>query len=327
MRYLLLISFCLCFGAGALYAQSTNWRGEWPRTDFAKTSVVLSEIRSGGVSRDGIPAIRKAKFRKVSKERRIDDREPVMVVESDGQVPRAYPVRYLMWHEIVNDTVGSLPIAVTFCPLCNSGLTFDRRAKGKVLNFGVTGKLRHSDMVMFDRETESWWQQFTGQAIVGALTGTRLKKIPSWTESWGSFRARNPDGLVMRQPKISRPYGRNPYDMYDSRSRPFLYDGENPPHGIEPLARVVNVGARAWPLARLAQHGEIIEAGIRLSWQAGMASALDSTRIGKGRDVGAIRVRDAKTGQDVPHDIAFAFCVSCLLSGGDVDVGTVVISI
>ena len=110
----------------------------------------------------------------------------------------------------------------------------------------------------------------------------------------------------MDEPKHSRSYGRNPYAGYDSLKRPFLYSGETPPHGIEPLARVVRVGARAWPMERLRKMGEINEAGVVISWAGGQASALDTAQIGQGRDVGSIRVRDG-AGRDLAHDVMFAF--------------------
>jgi hypothetical protein len=230
-----------------------------------------------------------------------------MVLELEDQPARAYPVRYLMWHEIVNDEAGGVPVAVTFCPLCNSGLIFDRRLDGQVLEFGVSGMLRHSDMIMYDRQTESWWQQFEGRAIVGELLGAELTPLPALLESWQSFRARNPDGLVMAQPTdYLRSYGLNPYVGYDT-GHPFLYAGEAPPHGIEPLARVVRVGNRAWPLSRLSLAGEITEAGYRLAWARGQASALDTGKIGDGREVGDVRVFDAATGAPVIHEVVFAF--------------------
>jgi hypothetical protein len=119
-----------------------------------------------------------------------------------------------------------VPVAVTFCPLCNSALAFDRRVAGAVLSFGVSGNLRNSDMVMYDRETESWWQQATAEGIVGHHAGTRLTEIPIWMESWASFRAAYPDGMVMDQPGARRPYGRNPYVGYDSSDQPFLYSAK-----------------------------------------------------------------------------------------------------
>ncbi|MGR3572429.1 DUF3179 domain-containing protein [Brevirhabdus sp.] len=282
------------------------WSREWPDTDFTRRSVDLAEIISGGPPRDGIPALSDPEFLKAGQETRLAAREPVIALEIEGETPRAYPLRYLTWHEIVNDQVGALPVAVTFCPLCNSAITFDRRLQGRSLSFGVSGKLRHSDMIMYDRQTESWWQQALGQAVVGELTGAELSRLPSWMESWADFRGRNPQGLVMAEPDWPRAYGRNPYVGYDTAARPFLYGGEMPPHGIAPLSRVVAVDGRAWPLDRLRAAGEIEEAGLRISWRAGQASALDSAAIGEGRDVGSIRVRDG-AGRDVPHDLLFAF--------------------
>ena len=293
--------------AGVAQANPAAWRSEWPETNFAHTSLDdWSEVISGGPPRDGIPAIDAPRFLRASSERRIGDREPVITVEIDGQTPRAYPIRYLTWHEIVNDRIGGIPVAVTFCPLCNSGMTFDRRAAGRVLSFGVSGKLRHSDMIMYDRETQSWWQQAVGLGIVGDMTGVELRSLPSWMESWETFRSRNPQGLVMAEPDYNRAYGRNPYAGYDSSSQPFLYRGETPPHGIPPLMRVVRVGGFAWPLTRIREEGGVTEQGVTISWEAGQASALDTATIARGRDVGNVRVRDSQ-GRDVPHDVMFAF--------------------
>lgn len=283
------------------------WKYEWPDTDFGTTTVDnWTEIMSGGPPKDGIPAVDGPSFIAVDGETRLGDREGVITLELDGERPRAYPLRYLMWHEIVNDEVGGVPIAVTWCPLCNSAITFDRRVDGQVLSFGVSGKLRKSDMVMYDRQTESWWQQAVGTGIVGEMTGVELTMMPTWMESWAEFRERNPDGLVMDQPRFPRSYGRNPYVGYDSSKRPFLYSGEMPPHGVPALMRVVRVGDRAWTMERLRQEGEITEAGVTLSWSGGQASALDKYGVADGRDVGTVRVRDA-SGLDVPHDVMFAF--------------------
>ncbi|MDZ7709652.1 MAG: DUF3179 domain-containing protein [Roseovarius sp.] len=299
--------FAIAIGLTQAHANPSLWESEWPETDFSRTSIDdWSEIMSGGPPKDGIPAIDDPKFVRAGDKRGIKGVEPVITVEIDGAEPRAYPIRYLMWHEIVNDVVGGIPVAVTYCPLCNSGMTFDRRVNGRVLSFGVSGKLRHSDMVMYDRQTQSWWQQAVGQGIVGAMNGVNLRQMPSWMESWDQFRARNPQGLVMAEPRHSRAYGRNPYAGYDTNQRPFLYTGENPPHGIPPVARVVRVGDRAWPLTRIRDEGGVTEAGVRISWESGQASAMDHGTIAKGRDVGTVRVRDAQ-GRDVAHDVMFAF--------------------
>ena len=316
MRLIPLIA-ALCTCASMAAASPDFWVHVWPDTDFENTSVESwTEILSGGPPKDGIPAITGPAFHSVADEQDLTPREPVITLEVDGEVPRAYPVRYLTWHEIVNDTVGGIPVAVTFCPLCNSGITFDRRTDAGELEFGVSGLLRNSDMIMYDRQTESWWQQAVGQAIVGDLTGTELETLPSWMEGWDVFKARNPDGLVMERPDFGRSYGANPYVGYDSSHRPFLYSGEMPPHDIPALARVVRVGDRAWPLSRLASEREISQAGVNLSWTEGQASALDDRRLSKGKEVGNVRVRDAQ-GRDLAHDVMFAFAFDAFWPNGE----------
>jgi hypothetical protein len=288
-------------------ADPSFWGYEWPKTNFDKTTVEnWAQILSGGPPKDGIPAIDDPQFIAQGEDTALEPRESVITVALEGQPARAYPLRYLMWHEIVNDRIGDTPVAVTYCPLCNSAIVFDRRVNEGELSFGVSGKLRHSDMVMYDRETESWWQQALGTAIVGDLTGRELTQLPVWMENWSAFRAAHPDGVVMAEPDFPRAYGQNPYRSYDSSHRPFLYSGENPPHGIAPLMRVVRVGDAAWTFDRLRDEGQISENGVTISWEDEQASALDTAAIGQGRAVGAIRVRDGQ-GRDVAHDVMFAF--------------------
>ena len=286
-------------------AQVNPFDAAWPNTDFSRLAIDLGEVVSGGPPRDGIPAILDPSFIRASEETRLNDREPVMTYLSDDGAARAYPIRYLMWHEIVNDVVNGQPITVTFCPLCNTGMVFDGRVSGRTLTFGVSGLLRHSDMIMYDQQTESWWQQALGEGIAGEMTGRTLIQLPAWMESWAAFRDAHPNGLVLDEPDWRRAYGTNPYRNYDT-SRPFLYSGEDPPHGIPPLERVVRVGNQAWPLTRLSRERIVKEGGLTLSWAEGQASALDTGNIGQGREVGNVRVRDAQ-GRDVAHDIPFAF--------------------
>jgi hypothetical protein len=137
------------------------------------------------------------------------------------------------------------------------------------------------------------------------MTGRELIQLPAWMESWAAFRDAHPKGMVLNEPNWRRAYGTNPYRNYDT-NRPFLYSGESPPHGIEPLERVVRVGDMAWPLTRLRHEGRIAEAGLTLSWTEGQASALDSADIARGREVGNVRVRDSQN-RNVAHDIPFAF--------------------
>lgn len=240
------------------------------------------------------------------------------MLEIDGDA-RAYPFRVLMWHEIINDVVGGAPVAVTYCPLCNSAIVFDRRVDGETLEFGVSGKLRHSDMIMYDRQTESWWQQFTGESVVGALTGARLRVLAARTVPMRVFAAAHPDGklLTPNQPSLRR-YGANPYMKYDSAARPFLYRGDYDGPG-EPLAYVVAVGDRAWTLNGLRARGRTEDGDLVLSWTAGMNSALDEGRIRDGRDVGYVRVqRRGADGApvDAAYDTTFAFAFKAFHPNG-----------
>ncbi len=284
-----------------------SWDSDWPKTDFTRHSVDLSEILSGGPSKDGIPAIDDPTFLSISEIRDLEPKEPVVALHVNGEA-RAYPLRILIWHEIVNDSIGGVPVTVTYCPLCNSSIVFDRRLDGQVLDFGTTGKLRNSDLVMYDRQTESWWQQFLGEGIVGSMTGKELKILPSRLESFERFKERAPEGkvLVANSPGFRR-YGANPYVGYDSRDVPYGFFQGEIPEGIGAMVRVVVVEGEAWSLPLLKSKGTINSGdGVEISWQSGQNSALDSNKISGGRDVGNITVR-RRNGEDVVHDITFAF--------------------
>jgi hypothetical protein len=278
-------------------AQLTRvWQQEWPRTDFSRHAVDLREIVSGGPPKDGIPPIDKPAFvSPVEADRWLAADEPVLVFAHAGDA-RAYPLQILIWHEIVNDVVGDRPVAVTFCPLCNSALVFDRRVQAKVLDFGTTGKLRHSDLVMWDRQTESWWQQLTGEAIVGELMGTRLTALPAPLVAYGTFRTAYPQGRVLsRDTGRQRDYGSNPYVGYDNPAirQPFLLRGA-PDARLPAMERVVALElggeAKAYPYGELAKVGAVNDRvgglDVVVLHRSGTRSALDGHAIATSRDVG-----------------------------------------
>ena len=214
----------------------------WPDTDFDKALVDLAEITSGGPPKDGIPPVDAPEFDDAGAAARwLDPREPVIVL-TVGADTRAYPLQVLIWHEIVNDTVGGVPVSVTFCPLCNASIVFDRRAGGRVLDFGTTGKLRKSDLVMYDRQTGSWWQQFTGRAIVGEMAGTVLARLPAGIVAFEDFVRAWPKAPVLsRRTGHSRAYGSNPYRGYDAVDGvPFLFFDPLDPR-LPAMERVLNV--------------------------------------------------------------------------------------
>lgn len=272
------------------------------KTDFRRHSVSLDEIRSGGPGRDGIPPLDHPTFERVARaDTWLRPVEPVIAL-TIGADARAYPLQILIWHEIVNDTVGGVPVTVTFCPLCNTALVFDRRLDGRVLDFGTTGNLRDSDLVMWDRQTESWWQQFTGDAIVGDETGKRLTMLPATIVSWAEFRARYPRGQVLsRETGFRRDYGRNPYVGYDRVDQPPFLDRGTPDGRLPPMERVVAVRVNgedlAVPYRVLRQRHVVAERvggrDLTVFYQPGTTSALDGADIATSRDVGTAAVFDA----------------------------------
>lgn len=305
--------FGLALCGEILWATPERWAREGWKTDFSKRTVDWTEVFSGGPPRDGIPSIDNPKFVSVASYQKLSNTEPVVGFEING-VARAYPLRILTWHEIVNDVIAGIPIAVTYCPLCNAAIVFDRRIDGQQLEFGTSGKLRNSDLIMYDRQTHSWWQQFTGEAIAGALTGKELKMLPARLEAFGRFIVRNPQGkvLVPNNPTL-RPYGRNPYGGYDTSAFPFLYRGEMP-KGINPMARVVVVEDAGKPTAValefLRKKRQMTIGKIILTWEKGQNSALDTSIIAKGRDVGnVVAQRKSADGslRDIRYDVTFAF--------------------
>jgi hypothetical protein len=259
--------------------------------------VPYSEILSGGPPKDGIPAIDEPQFVRIEEaDQWLKPQEPVVLVQV-GDDARAYPIRILMWHEIVNDTVGGVPVTVTFCPLCNTGVAFQRTLEGQVLDFGTTGRLRFSNLLMYDRQTETWWQQATGEAIAGEFTGRQLTFLPASMISWADFKEAYPDGTVLsRETSYSRNYGRNPYTGYDDLNRsPFLYDGPQTPGTLPPMARVVTVDlngqAVGYPYDVLQKvyvvNDRVGGVPIVVLWAPGTASALDADSVAGGEDVGA----------------------------------------
>ncbi len=267
------------------------------RTDFSRAAISYDDIIAGGPPKDGIPSIDAPAFVDVVQaDTWLGDREPVILYRREGKA-RVYPLQILTWHEIVNDTIAGRPVAVTYCPLCNTGMVFDRRFDEEVLEFGVSGRLIYSNMIMYDRQSESWWIQATGQGIAGDYAGQRLRLLPSSMLSWQDVREAYPEAQVLsRDTGHRRNYGRNPYVGYDSADAPFLYRGpEVVPQDGNPMERVLTV-----------YHGEAVEAvqyrrlqeqrlvelqldgrRVVVFWQRGTASALDAQRVPEGREVGS----------------------------------------
>jgi hypothetical protein len=271
--------------------------------------VPYSDILSGGPPKDGIPAIDAPTFVNVDEaDAWLKPNEAVALINVNGDA-RAYPVQILTWHEIVNDTVGGVPLAVTYCPLCNTAIAFERTLDGRTLDFGTTGRLRYSNLIMYDRQTETWWQQGTGEAIAGQYAGRHLMQRPMTLIAWSDFKAAYPNGKVLdRDTGFSRTYGRNPYVGYDNPStQPFLYQGPQTPNLLPPLARVFALNLNDDPIAFaydvLAQRRVLTDVvggePVVVLWTPGTASTLDAPLVAGGRDVGAAAAFSRRLDGDV----------------------------
>ena len=298
----LLIFLVLSISAGLVYSIVTSTgllasgkmrlMQQWPQTDFSKTIIDLSEIQSGGPPKDGIPAIDNPKFITQAQARDwLHPQEPVIALYL-GKQSRAYPLQILMYHEIVNDEIDGQPITITFCPLCNATLIFDRRLDGEVLDFGTTGKLRKSDLIMYDRQTESWWQQFTGESVVGFYAGKTLKQLPAFIIAYADFESAYPDGIVLsRQTGHKRPYGRNPYRGYDQIGEPpFLFKDPTDPR-LPAMERVLSVRTarqqRIYPFSEIVKltviNDQMADFPLVVFSKMGTFSPLDKQEITRSR--------------------------------------------
>lgn len=313
------VAAVLLFFGGDTERPSTSAAGAlfpWEIDPPPPSLVPLEDIRSGGPPPDGIPPIDHPKFLAVSAaDEWLEDREPVLALVHEGEA-RAYPLQILTWHEIVNDSVAGDPITVTFCPLCNSGIAFERRVRttddarqmlGRdevTLDFGTSGRLYQSNLVMYDRQTKSLWIQFTGQAVAGPFMRTDLRNVPVQIVAWSEFKDAHGDGRVLsRDTGNERDYGRNPYAGYDAiGASPFVFDGD-PDDRFPPMERVVAVTidetSKAYRYRSLQEaaedraavvHDEIGGRPIVVLYRLGTSSALDRSDIADSKDVGATGV-------------------------------------
>lgn len=260
-----------------------------------------AKILPGGPPRDGISALTDPATLPVPEVSYLREEDEVVGVVRGGEA-RAYPVRILVWHEIVNDAVGGDPLAVVDCPLCGSFTVVDRRAGKRTLEFGVSGLLYQSDVLLYDRQTESLWSQLAGKSVTGPLKGRRLRLLPFELSTWGDWKARHPEGRVLSADTgYARDYGRQPYGGYASSSDLYFpVDRFPPPRGFHPKTRVVGVEIggvpKAYPFPELeAAGGTVLE-------RRGGADFRVSCDAASGR----VRVEDA-AGAPLPFTVAFWF--------------------
>ena len=316
---------------------------QWTRefsTDFSIHSIDFHEILSGGPAKDGIPSIdvpepgvpstaisptdRPVHTRPATQETQVPPQgrdnsyfetvnqaqdwigsdETVLVLSLDG-ISRIYPLQILMWHEIVNDWIGNKPVTVTWCPLCNTAVGFERMLEdGTVLDFGTTGRLRYSNLLMYDRQTESWWQQAEGLAVIGQYTGTKLAIVPLLTLPFRTAKKQYPEGLVLsRNTGYHRAYGTNPYQNYDSLNNPFLYQGPGFDTSRPPMERalVIFLDEKSVSVAySVVEESGLIEipsqgGTVLVLWHPGVASPLTTSSVATGPDRGSANAFFSRT--------------------------------
>jgi len=230
--------------------------------DYSKRSIPTEEIRGGGPPKDGIPAILDPRFIPATEATFLDDEDEIIGIV-DQSVAKAYPLRILNWHEVVNDRLGATPITVTYCPLTASGIVYDRKVKDKELTFGVSGLLYESNVLFYDHQTDSLWSQLKEEAVTGPQTGTRLAVIPSVTTTWKAWRAQHPTTLVLSfQTGFHRDYNRLPYLAYAKSPSP-MFPVKNEDSRLSPKEKVVGVTIddvhKAYPLRLLRERQGLLE--------------------------------------------------------------------
>ena len=300
-------------------APDPAWITEFPETNFAKKSIAFDEIVTDGPLRDQIPPIHNPKYINAIDDIALGPLESGLSLVLNGDA-RAYPLRILLWHEIVNEVIGGIPVLISYYPLCNSGVVFDRRIQGKTLSFGNTGRIRHFDMVMYDQQTGSWWQQFTGEAIVGDLTNQTMKLLPARLEILAEFKKRAPQGkLLVPNDLKARPYGLSPYQNMERAESP-IFNRYPLPKGLRAMDRVIVVGNEAWPLKLVKKKKRLTikkaSTNLNLTWIAGQNSLHDTQKISEGRDVGNVIV--TKNNVDFPYDVTFAFAFKAFRPNGKI---------
>jgi hypothetical protein len=282
--------------------------------DLSSASIPVDEILPGGPPRDGIPAIDAPVFLDAKAAADFDPEARVLGVARNG-VAKAYPVGILNWHEIVNDRFGDEQIVVTFCPLCGTGMAFEADVGGAVRSFGVSGLLHNSDVLLYDRETDSLWSQIARAAVSGPMVGTPLVLVPTAHTNWSAWKARYSDSLLLsEQTGHRRNYARNPYGGYET-STSIYFPVSSQSARFHPKEQVIglelNGVVRAYPFSELARSGDTFaetvgDKTVTVEFDAEHRSG---------------RVLDA-SGQEIPTVIAFWFAWYAFHPDGEVFTAT-----
>jgi hypothetical protein len=229
--------------------------------DLSGALVPASEILAGGPPRDGIPAIDHPRYVRAHSASFLQGKERILGIRLHGMT-RAYPVAILNWHEIVNDDFAGVPVTVTYCPLCGTGIAYLARAGEQELKFGVSGLLYNSDMLLYDRNTGSLWSQIMRRAVSGPMKGAKLEAIPLEHTSWSEWQRRYPETRVLSTDTgFRRDYHRNPYTGYEKSRKLWFPVGAQDEryHPKEPVLGVeVDGEFKAYPFAELAKSDGVV---------------------------------------------------------------------
>jgi hypothetical protein len=251
----------LIWSAVSLSLLASAW-AQKSHFDLRDPLIPAEEIVAGGPPKDGIPAIDEPRFVSAREARFLRNDDRVLALERNG-VAKAYPIRILNWHEVVNDRFAGEPIVVTWCPLCGSGMVFRGESRDRPLTFGVSGLLYNSDVLLYDRQTESLWSQIMGAAVTGPMKGARLHLVPAIHTTWGEWRRRQPNSLVLSTVTGHvRDYARDPYLGYE-RSDRLMFPVRFKSEGFHPKERVLGVAigqtAKAYPFVELGKRAAAAE--------------------------------------------------------------------
>lgn len=274
-------------------------RGIKITSEGVKYLVHPSKILSGGPPKDGIPSIDNPKFVTVEEaDEWIQDNELVLGLVYKGE-KRVYPLQIMVWHEIVNDFVAGDPILITYCPLCGSGIAYKREINGNPVEFGTSGKLYNSNLVMYDRKTDSYWAQIGGNAIVGELTGTQLEPISVDTVVWRDWKKAHPESQVLSQNTgFRRSYGRDPYGNYYEDTF-IMFPVENEDDRIHP--KTVIFGIEIDGVFKAYREDDLMELGV-------IEDVFNSVNIKVERDeAGVIKITNIETGEEIVKERDFWF--------------------
>ncbi len=251
---ILYLAICLLLTHSAGFASFNNG------FDLTVSLIDSNKIFAGGPPKDGIPAINTPKFIDPEKASYLQGSDRILGVEING-VSRAYPIAILNWHEIVNDQIDNTYFAVTYCPLCGTGVVFSSRVEGQNLDFGVSGLLYNSDVLLYDLQSESLWSQILGKAVTGKFAGQSLEILPVTHTNWSDWQKNHPQTQVLSdQTGYSRDYRRNPYQGYEKSRNLYFQVAHTAPASFHPKERVlgleINHQFKAYPFSEIDKVGK-----------------------------------------------------------------------